>query len=71
MRQSLVSSVVRRYPFYSGCGTLANHRHVQRLAGRGDDLAWARVHGGNYVAAPLSDYVGRALFYAGELDRKR
>jgi hypothetical protein len=31
LRQSLVSSVVRRYPFYSGCGTLANHRHVQRI----------------------------------------
>jgi FkbM family methyltransferase len=70
LRQSLVSSVIRRYPLYSGCGTLANHRRVQRLAGPGDDLAWARVHGGNYVAAPLSDYVGRAVFYAGELDRK-
>ena len=70
LRQSLVSSIVRQYPLYSGCGTLANHRGVQRLAGPGHDLAWVRVHGGQYVAAPLSDWVGRALFYAGDLDRK-
>lgn len=40
------------------------------LPGRATTWRWARVHGGNYVAAPLSDYVGRAVFYAGELDRK-
>jgi len=28
------------------------------------------VRGGNFVAAPLGDYVGRAIFFTGELDRK-
>lgn len=28
------------------------------------------MHGGYWVAAPLTDYVGRAVFYSGELDRK-
>src|SRR4051794_38178901 len=69
-RQTLVASITRRYPFYSGCGRLANHRAVQRLAGPSDEIAWARVHGGYRVAAPLADHVGRAIFYSGELDRK-
>jgi FkbM family methyltransferase len=69
-RQTFVASITRRYPFYSGCGRLANHRAVQRLAGPSDEIAWARVHGGYRVAAPLSDHVGRAIFYSGELDRK-
>jgi FkbM family methyltransferase len=33
-------------------------------------MAWAKVYGGYQVAAPLDDYVGRAAFFAGELDRK-
>jgi FkbM family methyltransferase len=66
----MVASVTRRYPLYSGCGSLANHRIIQRLAGPGTRTEWARVHGGQWVAAPLTDYVGRAIFYSGELDRK-
>lgn len=34
------------------------------------EVAWAKAHGGHWVAAPLDDYVGRAVFYTGELDRK-
>jgi FkbM family methyltransferase len=58
------------YPFCSGCGRLANHPMVQRVAGPGNDIGWARVKGGHLAAAPLDDYVGRAIFYVGELDRK-
>jgi FkbM family methyltransferase len=70
VRQSVVAFVTRRYPLYSGCGTLANHRVVQRLAGPGNDLGWGRVRGGARVSAPLGDYVGRAVYYVGDLDRK-
>jgi len=70
VRQSMVALVTRRYPFYSGCGSLANHRVVQALAGTGTGTAWGRVHGGNAVCAPLDDYVGRAVYYVGDLDRK-
>jgi FkbM family methyltransferase len=69
-RQLIVSSVTRHYPFYSGCGRLANHRVVRRIAGESTEIAWAPVHGGYRVAAPLADHVGRAIFYAGDLDRK-
>lgn len=69
-RQSLVASVTRRYPLYSGCGSLANHQVVQRAAGPGNGTGWCKVHGGHWVAAPLGDFGGRAAFYSGELDRK-
>lgn len=69
-RQAMLAAVLRRYPLLSGCGSMANHRIVRRLAGSSDEIAWAAVHGGYLVAAPLDDYVGRAVFYIGELDRK-
>jgi FkbM family methyltransferase len=58
------------YPFYSGCGWLTDHRFFQLLAGSSNEVAWARVQGGYFVAAPLDDYVGRAVFYTGDLDPK-
>jgi FkbM family methyltransferase len=70
LRQKVVAGMARRYPFYSGCGWLANHRIIEWLAGPSKEIAWARVQGGYFVAAPLDDHVGRAIFYVGELDRK-
>jgi FkbM family methyltransferase len=69
-RQRIVASITRRYPLYSGCSRLANHPVVHRIAGVSTETAWARVPGGYWAAAPLADYVGRAIFYLGELDRK-
>ena len=64
-----MSLLTRLYPLYSGCGSVANHSLVKRMSGVSTNLVWARVAGGE-VLAPLDDYVGRAAFYAGELDRK-
>ncbi len=69
IRQRIVSSITRQYPFYSGCGTFANHPFIHKLAGASHESAWAHVPGGE-VLAPLDDFVGRAAYYAGELDRK-
>jgi FkbM family methyltransferase len=69
LRQRVVSSVVRTYPFYSGCGLVGNHPWVIALAGTSKEEAWARVPGGQ-VLAPLDDLMGRAAYYAGEHDRK-
>jgi FkbM family methyltransferase len=69
LRQSSIASVTRRYPFYSGCGTFANKPFIHKLAGNSSERVWSRVPGGE-VLAPLNDYVGRAAFYAGDLDRK-
>jgi FkbM family methyltransferase len=69
-RQALVAAITRRYPFYSGCGTLANHRLIRRLAGvSSTHLVWAQVPGGE-VQVDLNEYVGRAAYYVGDLDRK-
>ena len=69
IRQSLVASLTRLYPLYSGCGTLANKPFIQKLAGTSNERVWSPVPGGE-VVAPLNDYVGRAAFYVGDLDRK-
>jgi FkbM family methyltransferase len=69
LRQRVVSSVVRTYPFYSGCGKVGSHPWVTALAGASKEEAWARVPGGQ-VLAPLDDMMGRAAYYAGEHDRK-
>ncbi|MGW4369388.1 FkbM family methyltransferase [Nocardia takedensis] len=42
---------------------------MKAAAGSGG-LGWGRVHGGMWVAAPLDDYLGRAVYYVGENDRK-
>ena len=64
LRQRVISSVVRTYPFYSGCGRVANHPWVAALAGTSEEEAWASVPGGQ-VLAPLDDLMGRAAYYAG------
>jgi FkbM family methyltransferase len=68
-RAKFVSVLSRLYPFYSGSGTVANHPFIQQLAGSKKETVWARVTGGE-VLAPLGDFVGRAAFYSGDLDRK-
>jgi len=69
LRERAVAAVTRRYPLVSGCGTLSNSMLLHRLAGPGSGTVWARVPGGE-VLASLNDYVGRAAFYAGDLDKK-
>ena len=69
IRQSWVARLTRLYPLYSGCGSFANKPVIHRLAGESRERVWARVPGGE-ILAPLDDYVGRAAFYVGDLDRK-
>jgi FkbM family methyltransferase len=69
LRQLLTAAVTRRYPFFSGCGSLANSRFVKFISGTQGGKAWCRVPGGE-VLADLDDHVGRSAFFVGELDRK-
>jgi FkbM family methyltransferase len=69
LRQSLTAMLLRRYPFYSGAGSLANSKFVSALAGISDERAWCSTSGGE-VLASLSDYVGRAAYFCGDLDPK-
>jgi hypothetical protein len=71
VRQQAVSTITRRYPFISGCGTFANSRIVRLVAGTNDEgLTWARLSSGPEVLVPLGDYVGWAAYFTGDLDRK-
>ena len=69
IRQTLTSTVTRTYPFYSGCGTIANSDLVKILSGKAEGRSWCRVPGGE-VFADLNEYIGRAAFFSGDLDRK-
>ncbi|ODS24703.1 hypothetical protein AB835_02185 [Candidatus Endobugula sertula] len=69
MRQRLTSLITRRYPFYSGCASVANSTLVRVIGGRESGSVWSKVSGGE-VLADLDDYVGRAAFFMGDLDRK-
>jgi FkbM family methyltransferase len=69
VRADAVSRITRLYPLLSGCGTLANHPFIDILAGRPEGDAWAEVEGGR-LSVSLSDYVGRAAYFVGDLDRK-
>lgn len=69
LRQKLLADLLHRYPFASGCATLANHPIVQALAGTCNELVWAHSPGGR-IRCSLSDYVGKAIYYTGDLDPK-
>lgn len=69
MRAEAIAKIARLYPLLSGCGTIANHPVIDYLAGRPSGEAWAKVEGGKLLVS-LDDYVGRAAFYVGDLDRK-
>lgn len=68
-RRQAVARLTRLYPLASGGANLANHRWVQSLAGSPSGQAWASVRGGE-VYASLDDYIGRATYFIGDLDRK-
>ena len=69
LRQRLGSKVTRRYPLLSGCATFANKLLLRKLLGESSEQVWCDVPGGR-VLASLDDYVGRAAYYVGDLDRK-
>jgi FkbM family methyltransferase len=76
VRQTLVASITRRYPFYAGWFKIYRNpvfRHLvgqRNFADKDNTIRWTKVPGGYRIAAPLNDYVGRAVFYFGDLDRK-
>jgi len=69
IRQVLVASVLRLYPFYSGNARLANSSFLQRLVGPSENMAFARIPGGE-VLVRLNEFVGRTVYYTGNLEKK-
>lgn len=58
------------YPFYSGCGTLANTRPFRHLTRGMTEPVLVRLRGGPVLYVMPSDYVGRAVLFFRDLDPK-
>lgn len=69
LRERLAAFLLRRYPLKSGCGTLASSNLFGKLAGHRDINLWCDIVGGKALV-PSTDLVGRAMFFAGDLDPK-
>ena len=65
-----LQSFCRYYPFYSGCGKLANSKAFCWALTTMPDKVWAKISLGPQIHVPIHDHVGRSLFYFGDLDPK-
>ncbi|EEF62587.1 FkbM family methyltransferase [Pedosphaera parvula] len=70
LRRRLVASVTRLYPFYTGCGTMANCGVVRMLAGKSTGPDWVRLRQGPYLRVMLGDYLSNAVYFSRDWDRK-
>lgn len=69
LRKTVARMLGRAYPFVSGCGRFANTAFLRAVAGPPRHRVWAKVSGGR-IFVPEDDYLGRAAYYVGDLDRK-
>jgi FkbM family methyltransferase len=70
LRRRWVAAITRLYPFYTGCGTMANCRLVRALAGRSTGPDWVRLRQGPYLRVMLGDYLSNAVYFSRDWDRK-
>lgn len=68
-RERLAAALGRLYPFYSGCGMVANHPWVRRFVGDAGGYVWTELASGRLLC-PMDDHIGRSVVYMGDLDRK-
>lgn len=69
MRAELIRAVLQLYPFYSGCGTIANQRILQSATANKTKLATSLRNGYKAVVDPR-EFLGRSIYYTGEWDPK-
>jgi FkbM family methyltransferase len=60
----------RIYPLLSGCGTIAQTRILSSLVKSERDPKIVRLKSGELLIIILDDYVGRSVYYFGDLDPK-
>jgi FkbM family methyltransferase len=66
---ALAAMVGRLYPLYSGNFKIINSRVARKFIKAVDEFAWCRCPGGE-ILVPLSDAVGRCIYFTGDYDRK-
>ena len=69
LRHTAIRTITRLYPLYSGLGSIANSPLLKFVAGADGTETFCRVGGGE-VWVDLADWVGRAAYFFGDLDRK-
>src|SRR5439155_22518055 len=65
----LARHVCQCYPFFSGCGTLANRPFLRRLTPAGA-VVTTTLRDGSRIRVRPGDYIGRALYFFGDFDPK-
>lgn len=65
---SALSTLGRRYPLYRGHGWLAHHAFPAPATGRTGDPGEVRLRRGPRLLVHTDEYIGRIVFYFGELD---
>ena len=66
----LARHVCQCYPFFSGCGTLANRPLLRRLTPAGA-VVTTTLRDGSHIRVRPGDYIGRALYFFGDFDPKQ
>jgi len=67
--RSVAQGLSRLYPLYSGCGSIANSSPFRFLSSD-EQLVETRLRDGSAIQVHLNDYVGRSLYFFGDLDPK-
>lgn len=65
-----LSTFGRHYPLYSGCSTLANSLPFRWALKDQPDPLWIRLKIGPALKVPTNDWLGRTLYYFGDIDPK-
>ena len=65
--RSLISAVLRRYPFYGGYDQIALSKPLALFA-HFENYGIARLRGGESILVPSKDHVGRTLLFMGDLE---
>jgi FkbM family methyltransferase len=75
VHQRPLEALGHRYPFFSGCGWFANHWPFANVAGNAQEIALARLQTyrletEHKLYVDLSDHLGKAVYFFGDLDPK-
>lgn len=70
LKEKTLAQLLHFYPLISGCGTVAHHKLLKNIVPERDELVYSTIPGGSEILVPLNDYIGRAVYLVGDLDRK-
>jgi len=65
-----IRNICKLYPLYSGRGTIANTSLFRAISRTSEPIVMTKLYDGSMIFVNLDDYVGRPIYYFGDLDRK-